>query len=188
MKNIVKFIIFIIYSILIFLVNDLKLLGSIFLLNFFIAMLLKIDLKRMFYNFKILLPFIVFTMIINILFDSLYDVFLIGIRLMICYNITYIFSKTLTVLEISDTIQKLCYPLKILKINTTNIGMMVSISICMIPVLKNEIYTIMQAIKSKGRPIKINSIIIVMKPMLISILRKTSQIEKTLIAKAYIEE
>lgn len=188
MKNIVKFSIFMIYTIFIFWINNLKLLVGIFFLNFLLTMLLKINIKRMFYHLKIVLPFIIFTMLINIIFASLYDGVVIGIRLMICYHITYIFSKTLTVLEIADTIQKLCYPLKIFQINTNSIGMMVSIAICMIPVLKNEIYTLMQAMKSKGKPIKINSIIIIMKPMLISILRKTSQIEKTLMAKAYVEE
>ncbi len=188
MKNIVKFIIFIICTISIFFLNNLKLLGSIFFLNFIIAIALKICLKRMLYNLKILLPFVILTMLINILLDSLYDGIIIGIRIIICYNITYIFSKTLTVLEVADTIQKLCYPLKIFKININNIGMMVSISICMLPVIKNEIYTLIRVMKSKGRIMKINSIIIIMKPMLISILRKTSQIEKTLIAKAYVEE
>lgn len=188
MKNIIRFIAFIAYTILIFLLNDLKLLCYIFFLNFIMAILLKIELKRMFYNLKILLPFIIFTMLINIILANLYDGIMIGIKLIICYNITYIFSKTVTILEIVDTIQKVCYPLKIFKINTNNIGIMISISICMIPVLKNEIYTLIQAMKSKGEQIKINSIIIIMKPMLISILRKTSNIEKTLISKAYTEE
>ena len=105
MKNKIKFVIFIIYTILIFGVNDIKLIGSIFLVNFIIAIILKIDLKRMLYNLKILLPFIIFTMLINIIFDSLYNGIIIGIRLIICYNSTYIFSKTLTIMEIAETIQ-----------------------------------------------------------------------------------
>ena len=187
MKNIIKFITFITYTVSIFFINDLRLLVGLFLLNFIIAIILKTNLKRMFYNFRVLLPFIVFTVLINIFFDSLYDGIIIGIRIMICYNITYIFSKTITVLEVADTIQKICYPLKMFKINTNNIGMIVSISICMIPVLKSEIHAISQAMKSKGKLVKINSTIIIMKSMLISILRRTNQIEKTLIAKAYME-
>lgn len=185
MKNKIKFVIFIIYTILIFWIKDIKLIGCIFLLNFIIAIIFKINLKRMLYNLKILLPFIIFTMLINIIFDSLYSGIIIGIRLIICYNITYIFSKTLTVMEIAETIQDMCYPLKIFRINTKNIGIMVSISICMIPVLKNEISALIKAMRSKGKMMKINSMIIIMRPMLISVLRKTSQIEKTLIAKAY---
>ncbi len=188
MKNIIKFIIFIIYTILIFILNDIKILICLLLLNFIITILLKIRLKNMFYHLKILLPFIIFTMGINIFLAGLYDGIIMGIRIFICYHITYIFSKTYTFLELADMIQKLCYPLKIFKINTNHIGIMVSISMCMIPVLKNEISTRMQAIKSKGKPLKMNNIIILMKPILISILTRTNQMEKTLISKAYSDD
>lgn len=151
MKNIIKFITFITYTVSIFFINDLRLLVGLFLLNFIIAIILKTNIKRMFYNFRVLLPFIVFTVLINIFFDSLYDGVIIGIRIIICYNVTYIFSKTITVLEVADTIQKICYPLKMFKVNTNNIEMIVSISICMIPVLKSEIHAISQAMKSKGK-------------------------------------
>lgn len=137
---------------------------------------------------KIGLPFIIFTVVINMAFDSILAGIRIGIRLIICYQMTYIFSKTVTILEIAEVIQQLCFPLKMLKINTSNIGLMIAISISMIPIFKSEIVNLMQAMKAKGRPIKINSTILLMKPMLISILTKTSQIEKTLKAKAYREE
>lgn len=149
---------------------------------------IKNRLKKMLYSFRLLLPFIAFTVLVNILFDSLYNGIIIGIRIIICYNSTYIFSKKITVLEIVDTIQKLCYPLKIFKISTNNIGMIVSISICIIPVLKSEIYSLLQAMKSKGKLIKIDSTIIIMKSIMISILKRIGQMEKTLISKGYIEE
>ena len=87
--------------------------------------------------------------------------------------------------ELASTIKNLCFPLKIFKINTENIGLMVSISICMIPVLKSELYSIIQAMKSKGKIMKMNGISVAMKPILISILRRTNEIERTLIAKGY---
>ena len=66
--------------------------------------------------------------------------------------------------------------------------MIVSISICMIPVLKHEIKAIIQSMKAKGKTMKINNIKIIMKPLLISVLERTAQMEKVLIAKAYVEE
>ncbi len=185
MKNMIKFIIFIVYTISIFFISDFILLAVLFLLNFFIAVILKINLKNMLYNLKILLPFIIFTSTINVIFDSLVAGILIGVRILICYNVTYVFSKTMTSSELASTIKNLCFPLKIFKINTENIGLMVSISICMIPVLKSELYSIIQAMKSKGKIMKMNGISVAMKPILISILRRTNEIEKTLIAKGY---
>lgn len=188
MKNVIKLIIFIIYTISIFFINNFAFLGILFLLNCVIAIISKIDLKRMICNFRIILPFIIFTIFINILLDGLYDGVIIGVKIFNCYIATYIFSKVLTISEIADTIQKLCYPLKIFKINTNNIGIIVSISICMIPVLKREMYALIQAMKSKGKSIKINNIIIIMKSIFISILIRSCQIERTLISKAYREE
>lgn len=185
MKNMIKFIIFIVYTISIFFVSDFILLAVLFLLNFLIAIILKVNLKNMLYNLKILLPFIIFTSIINVIFDSLVVGILMATRIIICYNVTYVFSKTMTSSELANTIKNLCCPLKLFKINTENIGLMVSISICMIPVLKSELYSVIQAIKSKGKIMKINSIAVTMKPILISILKRTNEIEKTLIAKGY---
>lgn len=188
MKSIIKFIIFLIITLAIFFIDNVIILVGLLLINGIIAMILKIDLKRMYYNLRLLLPFIILTVAINIFVDSLYNAIVIGVRIVICYNITYIFSKIFTTLELGYTIEKICCPLKIFKINTKNIGMIVSISICMIPVLRYEIKSIIQSMKAKGKVMKINSIKIMMKPLLISVLKRTAQIEKVLIAKAYVEE
>ena len=51
--------------------------------------------------------------------------------------------------------------------------------------LSKKISTLINAMKSKGKPIKIRNMIFVMKPTLISILNKTREMEKTLVSKAY---
>ncbi len=186
MKKVIKFIIFIIFTILIFIIKDLKILAIIFLLNIILIEIMKININEMLYKLKKYLPFIIFTIIINIIFDSFYGGILIGIKIYICYNATYIYSKTVTLTEISETIQIICYPLKIFKINIKDIGIMISVAICMIPILKNEISTVIYSLKAKGKKINMKSIVIIIKPILISTLKRTNEIEKTLIAKAYI--
>ncbi len=187
MKNIVKFILFVGYTIGIFCVKDAKILCGMILLNSSITILLKIDLKKMLHSVKIFLPFVAITVALNLLLDSLQEAILIGIRILICYHATYLFSQTLTTLEIADTVQKICTPLKLFGIDTKHIGMMISISICMLPVLKNEITTVMQAMQAKGMPLNIKNSNILMEPMFISIFRKTNEMEKTLLSKAYRE-
>ena len=187
MKNVIKFLIFLIYTILIFFINKFWILSILFFSNLILALILKIKLKDMLYNLKLLLPFVLFTSIINIIIDSVYFGLLIGFRIVICYNITYIFSKTLTVCELADVIQKLCYPLKLFKVNTKNIGIMVSVALCMIPIFKNEFLAISDTMKAKGMNLKLSNTIIIMKPIFISVLRKTGQIEKSFIAKGYSE-
>lgn len=186
LKKLVKFIIFLIYTILIFIIKDLKILVIMLLLNIILTKITKISFRELIYNLKIYFPFIMFTILINIIFDSTYAGILIGIRICICYNATYLYSKTVTLTEISDTIQKILYPLKIFKININNVGIIICISICIIPILRNEINTITYSIKSKGRKMNIKSIMIMIRAILISILKKTNEMEKTLISKSYI--
>ena len=187
MKNILKFIVFVIYTIIIFFIDNIIILGTLFVINCIIAFYLRLDYIKMFTSLNNILPFIFFTMCINYIIDGLYSGIIIGIRMLICYNTTYIFSKIITVLELSDIIQKICMPLKFFKIEINNIGLMISISICMIPILREEIISIIQAVKSKGGKIDIRYLFIIMKPLLISIFKNTNQIEKTLIAKGYKE-
>lgn len=188
MMNILKFIAFIIYTISIFFVSNWIVLGTLCLINIILGLLFKIDFRKMIHNFLILSPFIIFTVVINIIFESVYFGILIGARLIICYQITYVFSKMFTIMEFAETTQKLFSPLKIFKVNTKNIGMIVSIALCMVPVFKNEMHDLIRAMKAKGQSLKVNNIGILMKPVLISTLRKTSQMESALIAKGYSED
>lgn len=188
MKNILKLIVFIVCTVLVFFIRDWILLGLIFAINLILVFMLNSSIKNILYNLKIILPFVIFTAIINAFLSNLNDGLLMGARILLCYFITYIFSKTITVLEISNTIEKICLPLTIFKVNTKNIGIMISISICMIPVLRSEINTTKNSLKAKGKKLGIGNIGIIMKPILISILRRTNELERALISKGYIGE
>lgn len=187
MKNIIKFTLFILYTIFLFFIEDIKFLIVTILLNFIITIILKVNVKKMYHSVKILLPFVVITMLFNIFLVSLQEGILFGVRILICYHATYLFSQTMTTLQVADTIQRICAPLKFFRVNTKNIGIMISISICMLPILKKEMETLIQTLRAKGKQLNMGNIVIIMKPMLISILRKTSQMEKTLLAKGYEE-
>ena len=183
MKNVLKFVAFLVYTIIIFQIRNFKILGALFVINSLFALILKIQLKNIWYAFKIFLPFILFTVIVNIIFSSLQEGILIGVRILICYYTTYIYAKTVSISEIADTIEKFFYPLKIFKIDTKQIRMIVSIALCMIPVLKNEMITLKNTMKSRGQNWNVRNSIILLKPMMISILRKTNEMEKTLISR-----
>lgn len=187
MKNIFKFITFVICTVIIFFINDFIVLGFIFTVNVIVSVFLKINFKNMVHSIKIFLPFILFTVLINVLISNLYDGILVGVRIFICYYFTYIFASTITILEIAKTIEILCFPLKLLKVNTRSIGIIVSIAICMIPIVSKEIRTTIQSLRARGGQAKVNNLSILMKPILISILQRTNQMEKTLIAKGYVE-
>ena len=173
MKNVLKTVIFIIYTISIFFINSIRILGILFIFDLILALILKLDYIKMLKYMKKVLLFIIFTMFINLIFDGLYIGIIIGIRMIICFIITYVFSKTITVTELSNAIVKILTLLTFFNINTNSIGLIISISICMIPILKEEITSIIKTVKSKGGRLNIHYLFIIMKPLIISIFKRT---------------
>lgn len=85
------------------------------------------------------------------------------------------------------TLKIITKPLSIFKLNNKKVGLMVGIAISMIPILKDEIQQKIYALNSKGYKLKLNNLSIIFKPLFISILKRTNEIEKNLIARGYQE-
>ena len=186
-KNILKFIFFDMFILSIFFINNYLVFFLIFLFNFIIQKILKINFKQSIGHLTYILPIIIFTFIINSLISNVKYAFLIMTRFIIaCYS-TYIFSKCISVIEIIEVIEKILSPLKLFRINTSSVGLLISIGISFIPIMKDEIVELKQILTSKGYIMKINNIHIFIRPLIISILKRTNEIEKAIIAKGYIE-
>lgn len=184
-RNLLIFLIFIIYTISIFFIKNPIILLGIFIFNFILFLIFRLSFRELLFNLKWVSFIIAFTVVINIIFDSISSGILLGIRLFICYFTTYIFSKKMKILGLSEAITTLFYPLKLFKINPSEIGIIISISICMIPVLRSEILSTKNTLISRGKNSGISFITTGAKPLMISILKKTDEMEKTLISKAY---
>ena len=189
MKNIIKFILFLIYVIGIFFIRNLILFGIILLFNLSIILLFKINIKKVITNLLKLSPFILFTSLINLIFTNLQEAILITIRLILVCNISYIFSQTISYLEFAQIIEKIFSPLRIFKINPKDISLMITIALSFMPIIKDELFQTKNILKTKGiNPTKINLIKnmnLVFKPFFISILQRVNEIELTLKEKAY---
>ena len=64
---------------------------------------------------------------------------------------------------------------------------MVGIAISMIPILKDEIEQKNYSLKSKGYKFKSDGLTVMLKPIFISILKRTGEMEKSLLVKGYEE-
>ena len=191
MKNLIKFILFLMYTIGVFFVEDYISFGLIALLNIFLMIIAKINLKKAFKNTIKILPFILFTIAINLIFADLKFSILIGIRLILIRNLTYVFSKTISYMEFARVIEKMVYPLKLFGINPEEIGLIVIIALSFIPIIKNEFEQIRNVLKVKGiRPTTFNllkNLGLIFKPFLISVMQRLNEIEMSLKAKGYQE-
>ncbi len=185
MKNFLKFIFFILYGIGIFFLEDFRILVFLFGGNCCLIKIWQMDLRNLFKTIKILLPFVVFTGVLNGILGDFRMGGFIMVRLLLAYQVTYVFSKAMTGVELANVIQNLTFPLKIFGVNNEKIGIIVSISLCVLPILKTELQQKREALKAKGLELKLSNGLIILKPLFISILRRTSEMEKSLIAKGY---
>jgi len=191
MKNLIKFILFLMYTVGVFFVENYIAFGLIALFNIFLMIVSKINLRKALNNTIKLIPFILFTIAINMIFADLKFSILIGIRLILIRNLTYIFSKTISYMEFARVIEKMVYPLKLFGINPEEIGLIVIIALSFIPIIKNEFDQIRNVLKVKGiKPTTFNllkNLGIIFKPFLISIMQRLNEIEMSLKAKGYQE-
>lgn len=155
------------------------------ILNLFVIFLLRVDIKKVIKSTLNIFPFIVFTFLINCLLDDYINAIYIAIKLIVVCNITIIYSKTISVGELAKTIEVLCTPLKIFKVNIEEIGLLVSISLSMIPILKKELYELKDACKAKNISFNIKNSKYVFSKFFLSLITRVNQIEESLISKGY---
>lgn len=182
-----KFLIFFTYLTLIFVINNFVLFAFFSLAGLTIIKMLKINIKDFFKATIFLIPFLLLTFICNFWWGDIETAIIILIRLLLAYLGTYIFSRITPTGEIVRFVEIITKPLSIFKLDNKKAGLIVGIGISMIPILKDEIEQKMYALKSKGYKLKLNNLSIIFKPLFISILKRTGEIEKSLISKGYQE-
>lgn len=191
MKNLIKFILFLIYTVGIFFIENYIVLASIAIFNLLLMIIVKININNAINNLVKLLPFILFTVVVNILFADLEFAILIGVRLILVCNLSYIFSKTITYTEFGEIIEKLMCPFKIFGVNPKEIGLVITIALSFMPIMKSEFEQIRNVLKVKGiRPTNFNilkNLSLIFKPFFISVLQRLNEVEMSLKAKGWQE-
>ena len=191
MIDILKFILFLTYTISVFFINTYYGLLLVSVINLILIILLKLKFKKAITNILEIMPFIILTAIINLLFKDIQGAILVFIRLILVCNMTFIFSKIITTTKLTIVLEKIFTPLKLFKINPKDISIIVAISIAFIPILKNEIMQIKYSLKSKGMKTDVLYILknlnIIFKPLFVSIIQRIGDIEASLKSKSYVE-
>ena len=187
MKIIFKFLVFFTYLILIFFLEVNSVFVILLAAELLVMKIFKISFKNFFKTIIILLPFLLVTFVCNLAWGDLNIAITILARLILAYIVTYIFSSITPTVQIIKFVEIITMPLKIFKVDSRKAGLVVGIAVSMIPVLKDEIEQKIYALNSKGYKFKLNELDIIFKPIFISILRRTGEIEKNLISKGYQE-
>lgn len=187
--NIIKFIFFLTYVILIFFVKSNIALIAALAIDVTLIIAYKINLKNLINNITKIFIFVLITSIINAFVVNINYAITIGIKLILVCIMTYIFSKMLSYMEFATVIEDLAYPLKLLGVNPKDLGLLITIAISFIPILKEELERIKYVLLVKGFKVNTINIIknmnIVFKPLFVSIMERLNEIEYSLRAKGY---
>lgn len=187
--NIIKFIFFLLYIISIFFIkNNIALIGAL-IINIILILIYKINLKKLLNSLSKISIFVLITALINVFVVDINYAILIGIKLILVCSITYIFSTTLSYMEFATVIEILSYPLKLIGVNPKDIGLLITIALSFIPILKEELSRIKYVLLVKGFKINTINILkntnIIFKPLFVSIMERINEIEYSLKAKGY---
>lgn len=191
MKHIIQFLVFIAYTILVFFITDYRILAILGCIQILIMLTLRINLAKATKNIVSISIFIVFTMLVNALIGTIQEAILVGIRLVLICNTTYIFSKLMTTLQVARVIQSLATPIKCIGGNPETIGLIISIAMAFVPIIRQELIQIRYALKAKGFDTRMVHLMlhlnVIMAPLFISLLQRVNEMEYALKAKAYTE-
>lgn len=190
MKYVIGFLAFIAYTIAVFFIKSYYIIAIIAICNIFLMIILKENIKRAIISILKLMPFIIFTSGINMIVSGVSYGMLIGIRLILVCNMTYIFAKKMTPQKMQYVLETILKPLKIFKIDSKEIGIIVCIGIAFIPILQKEIIDLKYALKAKGFNPNFRNIIkkpnYILAPLITSIVKRVGEIEMSLLSKGYV--
>ena len=187
--NIIRFIFFLVYVILIFFVKSNIALIAALAIDVTLIIAYKINLKSLIDNLIKISIFVLITAIINAFVVNINYAITIGIKLILVCVMTHIFSKMLSYMEFATVIEDLAYPLKLLGVNPKDLGVLITIAISFIPISREELERIKYVLLVKGFRVNTINIVrnmnIVFKPLFVSIMERINEIEYSLKAKGY---
>ena len=190
MLYVIEFLLFLAYTVFVFFIKSYSIILLLAIFNIILMIILKENIKDAFILVLKLMPFIIFTSVINMIITGISYGILIGLRLILVCNMTYIFSKKMTQQRLEYVIETLLKPLKILKIDSREIGIMLCIGIAFIPIIQREITQIKYSLNSKGFKINLINVIkkpnYILAPLITSVIKRVGEIENSLLSKGYV--
>ena len=185
MKNVIKFLAFILYATAIFFMPNSAVVFAVLIINLTLMFWAKVNFIKALKNLLKFVPFVLFTVIINCLLGDKIEALWIGAKLLLVCNITYTYANMVTVGTFAKTIATLCTPLKYFKINLREVEILVAISLAMIPALKKEYIEVKEACKAKGIQFNVKNMKIILQKLFLSTFKRVNEIDEALLEKGY---
>ena len=190
LNSTIKVLILILLSVVIFTLKSYLYLSLIMVIEMCFVILTKIHIKYYLKHIKYTIYFILITFTMNMIFlsDLSYSLML-SYRIFIMLILTQIFVFTTESIQIGKAVANILTPLKIFKIKTEEINIIVTIALSFMPILSQEFNSIKLAQKAKGyKPSILNIkkyILCIFIPFMNNCFKRTDEISMALIVKGY---
>ena len=192
----------------IFICKNIAGLGAIILFSVILVLISKISFKTVLKSIKPLVVIILLTAVLNIFYgkgdalvqlgrlkitaDGIETAVFMAVRIITLVVISSLLTYTTSPTELTDALERLLKPLKLIKIDVHSIAMTMTIALRFIPTLIEEIEKIMSAQKSRGADLESGSLIHrakalipVLIPLFVSAFRRAGELAYAMECRCY---
>ena len=189
-----KIVITILLVIGIFLCNTAVSIGFAALCALVFMLVSKVPVTTYLKNAKPLIPIIIFTFILNLIYvpEAVQTAVFIAFRIVLLVIITSFLTYTTTPTALTNAIEDLLKWLKVFKVDVHSIAMMMSIALRFIPTLIDEINKIINAQKARGADFdsgnviqKLKAMVPILVPLFISSFRRAYELANAMECRCY---
>lgn len=192
----------------IFICKNIAGLGAIILFSVILVLISKIPFKTILKSIKPLVVIIILTAVLNIFYgkgealvqlgklkitaDGIETAIFMAVRIITLVVISSLLTYTTSPTELTDALERLLKPLKLIKIDVHSIAMTMTIALRFIPTLIEEIEKIMSAQKSRGADLesgnlihRAKALIPVLIPLFVSAFRRAGELAYAMECRCY---
>lgn len=204
-----KFLLVIIYMVAVFLVTNLYAFLAILIWLTIVILVSKIPIIKILKSLKSIIFIVFFTAILNVFFNASGEVLWswqkiiisvgglelaakLSLRIFFLVAGTSIITFTTTPMALTDGLESLMYPLKLIKVPVHDIAIIMNIALRFIPILLEEVDKIMMAQKARGAAFdngglikRARALLPVIIPLFVSAFRRADELALALDARCY---
>ncbi|HCJ01276.1 MAG TPA: transporter [Clostridiales bacterium] len=205
----IKLLAVILYIVTVFFIKDYTMYGAILVFVLGVSCVAKIPLKVLLRTVRTIIFLVLITSIINLFFtrggkllvkwgvikiysEGIHHAVKLTLRLILLMLFPSLLTLTTTPMELTDAMESLMKPLKVIKVPVHAIALIMSIALRMIPILMEETNKIMLAQKARGADFdsggvlkKAKAMIPVLVPLFVGAFRRADELALAMDARCY---
>lgn len=182
-SRVLVFLGFLVYATVIFFLPNNWCLALIMAINFGLGLIWKVDWRRLGRGLIKLVPFILITIIFNLLLDTWENAVFVALKLVLVGQVTLSYAQTLTSLEFAKVLGTLMRPFRKIGVDTAEIELMVCITLSLLPILQENVREMRSAVLAKGRRMDLLSVRYIAQKLMYDAFRRVEELDAALMAK-----